>query len=201
MNQVHTRVSLWVSMIALSLAAITTTAAAQTAGAARQPKIDFALTFAADRTNAVRNSDQWLTGGSAELGAQVWRGFGIAAKVTGLTTSSIGSQAIPLNLVITTFGPRYRISRLNATGRGMSIYGEGLIGEANGFKSAFASSSGVTESSNAFASQVGGGFDYNLTSRIGLRIVDADWMRTQSPNGTTNVQNHLELGTGIVLRF
>jgi hypothetical protein len=200
MNQARIRESLWMSMIALSFAAIATTAGAQTNGASR-PRVDFAVTFAADRTNAVHNSNQWLTGGSAELGVQAWRGFGVAAKVTGLTTSSIGSQGIPLNLVITTIGPRYRISRLNAKGQGMSIYGEGLIGEANGFRSEFASSAGVTDSSNAFAAEVGGGFDYSLASRIGLRVVEANWTRTQFPNGTTNLQNHLQVGTGIFLRF
>lgn len=200
MNQVLWRMSFWPSIITLFLSAIATTAAAQTNGASRS-KVDFAVTFAADRTNAVHNSDQWLTGGSAELGVQAWRGFGVAAKVTGLTTSSIGSQGIPLNLVITTFGPRYRISRFNAKGQGMSIYGEGLIGEANGFKSEFASSAGVTDSSNAFAAEVAGGFDYSLASRIGLRIVEANWTRTQFPNGTTNAQNHLQVGTGIFLRF
>jgi hypothetical protein len=119
----------------------------------------------------------------------------------GLTTSSIGSQGIPLNLVTATFGPRYRISRFNAKAQGMSIYGERLIGEANGFKSKFATSVEVTDNSNAFAVQVGGGFDCSLASRIGIRFIEANWKRSQFSNGTTNVQNHLQVGTEIFLRF
>ncbi len=202
MNQTCTRVFLWMIALVLSIAATATTAPAQLAKPVKeQPRLDFALTFAADRTNATYSSNQWLIGGSAELGMRAWHGLGIAAKVTGLTTDSIGNQGVPLNLVLATFGPRYRISRSTAAGRGISVYGEGLIGDANGFKSVFAGSAGTTDSANAFAVQTGGGFDLNLTSRMGLRVVEAHWIRTQFPNGTTNVQNHLQLGTGIILRF
>jgi hypothetical protein len=160
------------------------------------PKVDIAITFAADQTNPVAGSNQWLKGGSLELGATAWRGLGIAAKVTGLTTNSLSSQQVPLSLVLTTFGPRYRFTRAK-----LSVYGEGLIGESNGFKGVFAGASGATNSANAFALQVGGGFDFAVTKHFSYRAVEAFWTRTQFPNGTTNVQNHLQLGTGAVFRF
>jgi hypothetical protein len=163
---------------------------------ARRPQIDVATTFAADRTNPVSGSNQWLKGGSIELGATAWHDLGIATKVTGLTTDSLGSQGVPLSLLLTTFGPRYRFTHAK-----LSVYGEGLFGEANGFKSIFPGQSGTIDSASAFALQVGGGFDYTLTRHISYRAVEAFWTRTQFPNGTTNVQNHLQLGTGAVFRF
>jgi hypothetical protein len=54
---------------------------------------------------------------------------------------------------------------------------------------------------NGLAAQVGGGTDYRLSDRFAIRILDAEWSRTQLPNGTDNVQNALRLGAGIVLRF
>ena len=40
---------------------------------------------------------------------------------------------------------------------------------------------------------------WNTTSPIAWSR--PNWTRTQFQNGTTNVQNHLQLGTGIVCRF
>jgi hypothetical protein len=60
------------------------------------------------RLKAQTLQDFWIQGGSIELGANVWRGLGIAADVTGTHTGSIGSSNLPLSLVTTTFGPRYR---------------------------------------------------------------------------------------------
>ena len=34
-----------------------------------------------------------------------------------------------------------------------------------------------------------------------LRAFEADWLRTQMPNATTNVQNNLRLGAGLIYRF
>lgn len=190
-----------VVMMALGAAIMTTVASSQTAANqiaanAKPQQLDLAITFTADRTNPVAGKNQWLTGGSIELGTNVWRGFGIAAKVTGVTTTEIGTQGVPLSLVLATFGPRYRY-----THKKLSFYGEGLLGEANGFKSAFAGPQGATDSANSLALQVGGGMDLRFGKHLSWRAVEANWTRTQLPNGTTDVQNHLMLGSGGVVRF
>lgn len=158
------------------------------------------MSFTADRTNPVNGSHTWLLGGSAELGVNGWKGVGIAAKVTGLTSSAFGSQGTPLNLVVTTFGPRYRFQPKHSY-RTASVYGEGLIGEANGFRGLFPSRSGVQSNSSTMALQVGGGIDCSLNSRLMIRAVEASWLRTQFANSTTNVQNNLIVGSGLALRF
>lgn len=182
-------------LVLSALSAVAIPAAAQSRQS-RPSQVDLAITFAADQTNPVAGSDQWLKGGSIELGATAWRGLGIAAKVTGLTTDSLSSKGVPLSLVLTTFGPRYRFTHAK-----LSLYGEGLIGEVNGFNSIFAGATGAMDSTNAFALQIGGGFDYALTRHFSYRAVESFWTRTQFPNGTTNVQNHLQLGTGAAFRF
>jgi len=168
---------------------------------AQMPKTDVALTFTADRTNPVSGANQWLEGGSVEFGVNAWHGFGVAARVTGVTTSAIGGQAVPLNLVLTTFGPRYRWTHKPASRHGISIYGEGLIGEASGFKSLFPASAGTIDGANTLALQVGGGMDFALGHHFAYRLVEANWTRTQFQNATTGAQNHLQLGCGIVARF
>lgn len=164
----------------------------------QSPKIDVAVTFIAeDSLRSATPDNFWMQGGSIELGTNTWRGLGIAANVSGTHTGAIGATTIPLSIVTTTFGPRYR---WHADHR-LSTYGEGLIGEANGFKSLFPTITGAQTSANSFASQAGGGLDYRVSQHIAVRAVEAAWQHTQLPNGTNNVQNDLRLGAGLILRF
>jgi opacity protein-like surface antigen len=161
-------------------------------------RLDLSITYIAEHSLKAQTSQNfWVQGGSIELGANVWRGWGIAADVTGTHTGSIGSSGLPLSLVTTTFGPRYRWH----ADRRVSLYGQALIGEANGFRSIFPATAGSQPDANGFAAQLGGGVDYKLSDRFAIRVLDAGWAQTQLPNSTDNVQNTLRLGAGIVLRF
>jgi hypothetical protein len=171
---------------------------AQQLHTAPSPGIDLAVTFDAQRSlRSAIPENFWMQGGSIELGTNTWRGLGVAANVTGAHTSAIGATAIPLSIVTTTFGPRYR---WHADHR-VSFYVEGLIGEANGFKSLFPTIRGAQTSANSLAAQAGGGLDYRLSRHVAVRAVEAAWQHTQLPNGASNVQNGLLLGAGIVVRF
>jgi hypothetical protein len=164
----------------------------------QSPKIDVAVTFIAeDSLRSATPDNFWMQGGSIELGTNTWRGLGIAANVSGTHTGAIGATTIPLSIVTATFGPRYR---WHADHR-VSIYCEGLIGEANGFKSLFPTITGAQTSVNSLASQAGGGLDYRVSQHIAVRAVEAAWQHTQLPNGTNNIQNDLRLGAGLILRF
>jgi len=167
--------------------------------AQQQPaKLDLSVTYIGERSlKASASQNFWMQGGSIELGANLWRGWGIAANVTGIHTGSIGSSGLPLSFVTTTFGPRYRWH----ADRRVSLYGQALIGEANGFRSIFPATTGSQPDANGLAAQVDGGVDYRLSDRFAMRVLDAGWSRTQLPNSTYDVQNTLRLGAGIVLRF
>ena len=165
---------------------------------ASAPKLDLAVTYDGERSLRASTSQTfWMQGGSIELGANVWHGWGSGAEVTGTHASAIGSTNIPLSLVTATFGPRYR---WHADGR-VSIYGQGLLGEANGFRSLFPTPAGAQTQANSLAVQVGGGVDLRLRKHVAVRALEASWLRTQLPNATNDIQNTLRLGAGIVLRF
>jgi Outer membrane protein beta-barrel domain len=160
--------------------------------------LDLAVTYIEGRSLKANTSQNfWTQGGSIELGANVGNGWGIAANITGTHAGSIGASGLPLSQVTTTFGPRYRWH----ADRRLSLYGEGLIGEVNGFRSIFPTSGGSQPDANGLATQVGGGVDYKLSGRFAIRVFDAAWLRTQLPNSTDNVQNNLCLSAGAVLRF
>jgi hypothetical protein len=171
---------------------------AATVQAQEEPKLDAGVTFVAERSLKVNTGQNfWMEGGSIELGANVWKGWGIAVDVTAAHGSSIGSSGVPLSLESATFGPRYRWHARQK----WSIYGQALLGEANAFHSLVPTPSGAQTDGNSLALQVGGGLDYRLKQRFALRLLDAAWLRTQIPNATDNVQNTLRLGAGVVVRF
>jgi len=160
--------------------------------------IDAGVTLIAERSLRSATPDNfWMEGGSIELGATVWRGLGIAANVSGVHTSAVGRTNIPLSLVTVVFGPRYR---WHANHR-ISIYGEGLVGEADGFNSLFPAMTASRARANGFDAQAGGGLDYHLSQHIAIRAIEAAWQHTQLPNGTNDVQTTLRLGAGLVLLF
>jgi len=184
------RIALCLSLLAGSVSLV-----AQT----QQPgRLDLAVTYTGERSLKANTGENfWMQGGSIQIGANVWHGWGVAADVTGIHAGSIGSSGVPISLVTTTFGPQYRWH----ADRTLSLYGQGLIGEANGFRSVFPAQAGAQSSSSSFAIQTGGGIDYKLSDRVALRVLDAAWLRTQLPNSTDNVQNNLRLGAGVVIRF
>lgn len=165
-----------------------------------QGRISVAVTYVADDAGLNTGSSKfWMQGGSVELSTQAYRGLGMVANVTGLHIANSGA-GVPLNLVTTTFGPRYTWQRnaKKSSGRSLSLFGEGLVGEAHGFGNLFPSPSGATSDALSLAVQVGGGVDMGLARHVSLRLVQANWLRTQMPNATTNVQNNLQFGVGIV---
>lgn len=165
---------------------------------AQQPRVDLGVTYVAEHSlRAATNQSFWMQGGAIELGANVWRGWGVAADIAGTHTGSIASSGVPLSLVTATFGPRYRWHAQHK----VSAYGEALVGEADGFRSLFPSPFGAQTEANSLALQFGGGVDYRLRPHWAVRLLDAAYVRTSLPNATNNVQNTLRLGAGVVVRF
>src|ERR1700761_1299296 len=113
---------------------------------AQHAQLDIGVTYIAERSQQVSTEQGfWMQGGSIEIGADVWKGFGLAADVTGGHTDSVGGGGVPLSLVTATFGPRYR---WHPAGK-VSVYGQALLGVANGFDSVFPDPTGAQDSANS----------------------------------------------------
>ena len=166
-------------------------------------EVDLAVTYTAQHSNLVSNPTFWQQGGSVELSAQVYRGFGVAANIAGTNVGIAANSGVGLSMVTATFGPRYTRYRPvgGARKKSLAIFGQGLIGEAHGFNSYFPTAAGSLTEYNSFALQVGGGVDIGLSRHFAVRAFQADWLRTYFPNITTNIQNTFRIGAGVVLRF
>jgi hypothetical protein len=161
-------------------------------------RFDLGVSYNAEHTLKANTSQSfWLEGGAIEVGGDLWHGLGFAANFTGEHTGSIGSSGVPFSSFREVFGPRYRWHR----GHKVSLYGEGLVGEANGFGTLFPGPNVAQSQSGVLALQVGGGVDYRISNRFSVRALDAGWVRTTFANSTDNVQNYVRLGAGVVLNL
>ena len=160
--------------------------------------LEVTVMYQAVRVNPVSGSGAWLQGGSVQVGAQFWRGLGEFAEIAGAHNASFSSNGVGLDLVTATFGPRYTWAYPHSR---ISAYGQALAGEAFGINSVFPGTAGATDNANGLAFVVGGGVNYALQHHVALRLIQADWLRTQLPNATTNVQNNLRLGAGLTMHF
>jgi len=190
----------WASLATVLLCCVTATAQQETTKAGQ---LDVAVLYDADRVNRFPGTEFWLQGGSLELVGHAPYGFAVVANVTGLHAGP-GSTGVPLSLVTDTFGPRYTwyvpsgskgsLRKLSH----VSLFGQALIGEAHGLGSTFPGAGGVSSSALSFALRVGGGIEAGLSRHISVRALQVDWLRTQLPNATDNVQNNLQIAAGIV---
>jgi hypothetical protein len=159
-------------------------------------RIEATFTYNPVLANVTIGNEFGMQGGSVQVQAKVWGRVCAVADVAGLHTGNVNSSGVELNLITATFGPRYVLTRHR-----MVFFGQLLVGGAFGVNGAFPTSTSMNSTANSLALQIGGGIDLPFTRHFALRALDVDWLRTQLPNATTNVQNNLRLGAGIVYRF
>jgi len=160
--------------------------------------LDVAVTYNATRGGSTPNASFWMQGGSVELQGRFYHGLSVVADIAGAHAANINSSGVGLDMVTATFGPRYNWAPPH---RRYEIFGQALAGDANGFHSVFPTSSGAIDSSNSLALKMGGGLSIALSRRMALRAFEVNWLRTQLPNATTNIQNNLIFGAGLVFRL
>jgi hypothetical protein len=190
------------SLISLLMLLLASASARAQATAKATMRIDAAALYDANRSNTLPGHPFWLQGGSAMVGVSMWRGFGFAGDVAGSQSAKISSDGVGLQLLTFTAGPQYKwIAPSRADFYNSSVFGHALFGEAHASDSVFAGATGPSSSASSFCLKVGGGVDLDITPRVSLRLAQADWVRTQFPNGTSNVQNNIQLGAGVVIHL
>lgn len=172
----------------------------------RVSAVDISVTYAAERAQIAPGNCGcfWLKGGGADVALTFWKGLAAAASLTGDRVSNY-SSGFDINKIAYMGGPRYTyITRTRGAGPAkphLQIFGEALFGGVHAFNGAFPSSGGVTASASSFAMQAGGGFNLFFSRRIGVRMLQADYVRTQLPNNYSRSQNDLRLAFGVNFHF
>ncbi len=165
--------------------------------------IDLGVTFAGERSKPdPRLCCYWLKGGGLDAAATFWKGFGIAASVTGDRAADYLPSA-DINKISWLVGPRYTFQAWKGNARRedqrrLQIFGQGLFGVAYGFSSSF---SNGARSASELAVQAGGGVNFYLTKRFGIRPIDIEFVRTQIGTANFSSQNDLRLASGVTWHF
>jgi len=160
---------------------------------------DLGVTFATERSQVVPSvCCFWFKGGGADAAFTFWKGWGIAASLTGDHAANV-TPGVDVNKITYMAGPRYTWTAwTGAKQHRLQIYGQGLFGGAHGFDGLYPSSNSTTSSANSFALQAGGGLNFYLNRNWGLRLLEADYVRTEFPNDADDVQNDTRLAFGVV---
>jgi outer membrane immunogenic protein len=166
----------------------------------RPVSIDLGITYSTEHAQLAPGTCGcfWLQGGGGDAALTLWKGFGVAAAVTGELVSNY-SPGVDFSKVSYMGGPRYTHSgwrRADVPGR-LQIFGEGLFGAVHALSGAFPSGGGVVGTANSFAFEAGGGVNVLFTRSMSVRVLEVDYVRTQLPNGYANTQNDLRLAVGV----
>lgn len=167
---------------------------------------DLAVTFATERSQVVPGqANFWLKGGGADAAVTFWKGLGVAASLTGDMASNI-EPGVDVNKLTYLGGPRYTRTAWKshagtADQRRLQIFAQGLFGATHAFDGFYPASPAPATSANSFAVQAGGGLNLYLTRSLGIRLLEADYVRTALPNGAANTQNDMRLAFGVTYHF
>ena len=192
-------------MRVLSIAAILTAFAVPLAHAQVQydptpyvPRLTVAAGYQFLRANAPPAACNCFStnGGFVSAGYTLRYWLRAVGEVTGSHGNNIGPLGQNLTLLTYTAGPEVVLHA-----RRYEPFVHALFGAAHGSDSYFPSSTAYSTSATSFAYQLGGGIDYNLTHRISIRAIEAQYLHTGFPNAGNNAQHHLMLGAGIVFKL
>jgi outer membrane immunogenic protein len=139
-----------------------------------------------------------MNGFTAQLGWPVaHKGISAVGEINVAHTSNADGTRTSFTLGSFGVGARYRIDR-----RGWVPFGEAMVGAiqaTGGYKNI-----GITSPGSAslnFVGIVGGGLDRRITSRLYIRLIEADYFATTFDNGSNDHQNNLRINAGLVWRF
>jgi opacity protein-like surface antigen len=141
-----------------------------------------------------------FNGGSGSLAYNFTPMLGVVADFGGYHWSQSGEDATAVSYL---FGPKVALRHGPITPFAQALFGGAHIGfSGNECDDARVHREGDCEnfssSDNAFSMAIGGGLDWNATTHIGIRVIQAEYLLTRFGG---NSQNNARISTGVVFRF
>jgi opacity protein-like surface antigen len=146
-----------------------------------------------------------FNGGSGSLAYNFTPMLGVVADFGGYHWSQTGTDATAISYL---FGPKVALRHGPITPFVQALFGGAhasgsanncgsvIIGGRVHSQQAFGGCGSGSE--NAFAMTLGGGVDWNATSHIGIRVIQAEYLMTRFASDT---QNNVRISTGVVFRW
>jgi opacity protein-like surface antigen len=154
-----------------------------------------------------------FNGGSGSLAYNLTRVFGVVGDFGGYHWNGSGDFAGENATVVTyLFGPKVAFRHGPITpfaqvlfgGAHISASGPSGCGTDSRVRSEQSVGSGCSGSENGFAMTFGGGVDWNATSHIGVRLIQAEYLLTRFAGSGTNgsdTENNARISAGVVFRW
>jgi hypothetical protein len=195
-------------LVGVCLLAGTGALAQRVPGAANQSQVstDLAVTYATERAELAPGKCGcfWLQGGGVDAAVTFWKGLGVAASFNGGHASNI-APGVDVNKIDFTAGLRYTYPgwtrHAGAAGHRLQFFGQGLFGGTHAFDGVYPGLHVYNASGGSFAMQAGAGLNLIFTKRFGVRLLEANYVRTALPNNASNTQNDLRIAFGATWRL
>src|SRR5271154_3232773 len=169
------------------------------ASAQDSPKIEAFGGYSYLRANDF-NTGENFNGGSGSLAYNFTPMLGVVADFGGYHWSQFGVDATAVTYL---FGPKVALRHGPITPFAQALFGGAHIGlSGNECDTARVHREGNCEgfsgSDNSFSMAIGGGLDWNATTHIGIRVIQAEYLMTRFGDET---QNNALISTVVVFRF
>lgn len=189
-------------LLGLILAIIVVLCAAPSVRAQETPVVDLFGGYTYMRANVVAGGQGFnLNGGSGSAAYNLNNWLGLVADFGATHQSGVTGNGLSLTIITYQFGPRVSWRK----NEHLIPFAQLLLGGGHAGGSLYTSSLGAglapLGASNAFALTTGGGLDWKLNSRIGIRLFQAEYLYTQFQNLKNDKQNNFRLSTGLVFSF
>jgi hypothetical protein len=144
----------------------------------------------------------WMQGAGVDAAVTFWKGLGLAAAFAGEHAGNV-QPGVDVNKIDFAAGPRYTYTAwkghaADTDQRRLQVFGQGLFGYMHGFDGVYPAPGGVTSSAGSLAIEAGGGLNLFFTKRLGVRLLEVQYVRSALPNTASNTQNDLRLSFGLV---
>ncbi len=176
---------------------------------AQGPQIpaDLGVTYLQERTKFVGSGTNpyfMLRGAKVDFSYSLARGVGLVVSGSGLSTVNLRGS-LDVEQISFMAGPRYtwNLGHITptASSRKGGLFVEGKVGYVIATSGAYPINGQIFDHASALSYLGGAGVNLHLYDRFELRAIELEYVRNQLPNGGTNVQNSLRLGTGINFHF
>jgi hypothetical protein len=169
--------------------------------------VDFGMSYIQERAKFVGSASSeyfYLRGAKLDYAIDLWKGLGASVTGAGLAATNLRGD-IDIEHIQFLVGPRYTYNFGHITDTAWNRHGgvfiEGKVGYTIAPAGQYPSNGVELTHASSLTYQGGGGVNFTLYHRFDLRLIEAGLVRTQLPNGGSNVQNTLWVGSGINFHF
>jgi outer membrane immunogenic protein len=138
-----------------------------------------------------------MNGGTGEFSTLLGHGISALVDVGGYYQGNVDKTGRTLQVETFLFGPRFSTHHW----RRVTLFGESMFGGSMGSGTLYGPNATTSGTASGFSLGAGGGVDLNVSRRISVRVLQADYVLTRMPNFFDNTQNNLRFNFGLVFHF